>query len=201
MADVWREAVTTTYPLTWPDGWPRTPERSRKQYSPFKVNSDKARRELLDELRKMGARHIVVSSNVPVRQDGMPYADAARRVIADPGVAVYFALKDKPLVMARDLYWRVEDNLRSIGLGVAAIRAVERHGGSYMMERAFSGFTALPAPRSCWEILGISPGASEATIRTAWRSKAAEAHPDVGGSTDAMATLNRARDEALQSLL
>lgn len=190
--------MTQAYPLQWPDGWPRTPEYKRLRNSPFKVESNKCRRELMDELRRLGATGIVISSDVPVRQDGSPYADAARRIIRNPGVALYFTLHGKQMVMARDKFERVEDNLRSIGLAIEAIRAVERHGGAAMMERAFAGFTALPKPRCPFDVLGVSPLASHDEIERAFRTKAREAHPDAGGSTAAMAELNAARDAALR---
>lgn len=188
------------YPLTWPDGWPRTPDHKRKRTAPFKIGADKARRELTEELRRLGAREVVVSTNTATRRDGMPYADASRRIIRDPGVAVYFTLKGRQLSMARDTYERIEDNLRSIGLAVAAIRAVERHGGSHMMERAFSGFAAIAPPTSCWVVLGIKPGSTVDEVRAAWRKKIVTAHPDAGGSTDDTVELNRARDAALREI-
>jgi hypothetical protein len=109
---------------------------------------------------------------VPVRQDGLPYSDATKRRYDDPGVAVYFTLKGKPLAMARDRYWTPWENMRSLVLAIEAIRSIERHGGSTLMERAFSGFTALPAPKSCWEILGLSPCTTAQAIEAQFRAKA-----------------------------
>jgi DnaJ-class molecular chaperone len=77
------------------------------------------------------------------------------------------------------------------------MRQLERHGGGAIMDRAFTGFVALPAPKSCWETLGVMEGASRDEINRAYRVKAKEAHPDNGGSNNAMAELNKARDEAL----
>jgi DnaJ-class molecular chaperone len=74
---------------------------------------------------------------------------------------------------------------------------LERHGGGAMMDRAFAGFGALPSPKSCWEILGVSKSASLDDISRTYRSRAKEAHPDNGGSNSVMAELNKARDEAL----
>ena len=132
----------------------------------------------------------------------MPYADAARRSISDPGVAVYFTLDGKPLSMERDMYWRVEDNLRSIGLAISAIRAIERHSGSYMMELAFSGFAALPPPPSNdWRsVLGLRQRPSKEDIERAYREKAKRAHPDTGGTTAEMQRLTDARDAGLREV-
>jgi hypothetical protein len=88
--------------------------------------------------------------------------------------------------------------MRSLVLAIEAIRSIERHGGSTMMERAFSGFTALPAPKSCWEILGLSPGATAQAIEAQFRAKAKTTHPDLGGSDAAMAELIAARNDALK---
>jgi hypothetical protein len=100
--------------------------------------------------------------------------------------------------MARDQYLELSSNLRSIGLAIEAMRQLARHGGAVMTEKAFAGFAALPAPRSCWDILGLEPDASPDEINAAFRRKATVAHPDAGGSTTAMAELSNARDEALQ---
>lgn len=189
--------MTRAYPLQWPDGWPRTRDSERKGWSSFRVTGDKALKELRHELRLLGAQDVVISTNAAVRQDGLPYADAARRKISDPGVAVYFTLKKRQMVMARDAFAKIEDNVRSITLAIEAIRAIERHGGSAMMERAFSGFSALPPPRDHWAILGIPPTSTIDEIEETYRRLARKAHPDAGGSTAGMAELNAARDAAV----
>jgi hypothetical protein len=160
------------------------------------VTLEVARRKLFAELDRLGVTGTVLSSNVPLRNDGAPRSDHARYRMDDPGVAIYFTLRGKPMAMACDRYDGPAANTRSLGLAIEAMRQLERHGGGTMMERAFTGFAALPPPRSCWEILGVAPGASEDVIEQAFRSKAKAAHPDAGGSDSAMAELNRARDEA-----
>lgn len=193
--------MVEAYPLTWPEGWPRTPDHRRFTRSQFNTTFDKARNELSNELRLLGAASVVISSWLPLRRDGMPYSDQARRRLDDPGVAVYFLLRKRQMVMARDAYTSVHDNLRSIGLGIAHLRGLERHGGGTMMERAFEGFAALPAPgaRDCWSVLGLKPGATRDDIEQKFRDLAKRHHPDAGGDANEFVAIRKARDDALRA--
>jgi len=197
--------VTETYeayPLAWPEGWPRTPMH-RRGSSRFGKNLGFSQvRELQRELKLLGASKVVISSNVPIRNDGLPYASESKRRYDDPGVAVYFMLKGKQLSMARDKYYTPWENIRSLVLTIDGLRSMERHGGSTMMDRAFSGFTALPKPGGAewWEVLQVPRASSRAIVEVKFRELARERHPDQGGSDDQMAELNRARAQALQEV-
>jgi hypothetical protein len=192
----------TAYPLAWPHGWPVTPQHKQGR-SRFATTFEKAQRKLHDELRMLGASNVIVSSNVAVRRDGMLYADFARRKIEVPAVAVYFDLDKRPMVMARDAYWTPQENIMALAHTIAHMRGLTRHGGDSMLQRAFTGFVALPAPtagqvkRPWWEVLGLSPGASLSDIQLAFREKSKTAHPDGGGSVEAMHELTRAKHEAM----
>lgn len=204
--------MTSAYPLQWPEGWPRTKWDHRKTSSPFTTTFDRARRQLLGELRLLGAASAVISSNLPLRVDGFPYSDAARRRIDDPGVALYFTLDGRQMVIARDAYWNVHDNLRSIGLAIEHLRGLERHGGAHMMERAFGGFAALPPPEGRqedtvdWRIElapipdQLAPADMLTIVEARYRQKAKEAHSDAGGSDARMIRLNAAIAQARAEL-
>ncbi len=190
------------YPLQWPDGWKRTQNPGKSQFS---TGMDKATRGLLDEIRKLGGTLPVISSNAQYRLDGMPYA--RQGYIGDVGVAVYFQRNRKPMVFACDNYWTVQDNIHAIAKTIEALRAIERHGSSSMMERAFTGFTALPAPivagmkrpwRDVLEFFDSPRALSADDIEARYRRLAAKHHPDKGGDTAKMAELNVARDEAMK---
>ncbi len=133
------------FPLTWPEGWPRTPALSRESDTRFGgkagLTMGRARDQLVAELQRLDAGGVVISSNVRLRPDGLPYAD--NRKLDDPGVAVYFTLKNRRMVMVMDRFTSVAGNVRSLTLAIEAMRQLERHGGGTMMERAFSGFTAI----------------------------------------------------------
>ncbi len=152
----------------------------------------------------MKAKNIVISSELPVSRNGTPYAGAAQKKIADPGVCVYFTWKGKEHSMARDAYLTVHENIMSLAHAVSHMRGLSRHGGDHMMTQAFAGFAALPAPenmtprRPWWEVLGLPPDCDDKDmIDAAYRVKARKAHPDAGGSSEAMHELNEAKREAL----
>jgi hypothetical protein len=197
----------TAFPLAWPAGWPRTEARKR-QSSRFRTGYLGAYDNLMAQLRMLGASGVIVSSNAPIRRDGKPYADAMKDDLADPGVAVYFTLPTGPRVMARDGHPTPAENLHAVGHVIEHLRGIERHGGGYMMERAFSAFAELPAPgapvkRPWREVFGFAPDAvaSRDLIEAGYRMIAKQRHPDApGGSHDAMAELNAARDAALREV-
>jgi DnaJ domain len=141
----------------------------------------------------------VISSNIELRGDGLPRSSS--RAPEDSGVAVYWTRKGKQQVMAIDIYDRVQDNMAAIAASLSALRAIERHGGAQILERAFAGFDALPNPNrfDCWAVLGLKPGADAEAINSAFRRLAREHHPDTeNGNTDQFQRLERARREALR---
>jgi hypothetical protein len=191
--------MAEAFPLHWPEGWPRTktPQRSR-----FDATMADARDGLFAEIHRMGGSYPVLSSNLELRRDGLPYA--VQREPNDAGVAVYFMRKGKQMVFACDRWDRARDNMRAIAKTIEAMRGIERWGASDMMERAFSAFIALPAggTRSWREVLGILPDVqvTKDVVETFYRQRAKKAHPDTGGSTEAMAELNAARAAALKEM-
>lgn len=187
------------YPLQWPLGWARTTARRN---APYKLTLERALQDLTSELRMFRAKDFVVSSNVQPRLAGLPRGEAAPQ---DPGVAVYWEDREgRPRVMACDAWNTVRGNVRAIAITINALRLIERSGASQLLERAFTGFAALPpeAGRSSWRtVLGLNGGAvTRADVDAAYRSAALCAHPDRGGSHEALVEVNRARADALREL-
>lgn len=194
--------MTEAYPLQWPEGWPRTPSHQQERGWQFKQKSATgwrdqlvtfatARDKLYDELQRLSATSPIVSTNHPTDRYGIP--TESKRRVEDEGVAVYFTLKGRGMVMACDRFDNAAANMRSLGLAIEALRQLERHGGGTMIEKAFTGFVALPSPKSPYEILGLQPGATEEEIDAAYRRKAMAVHPDRGGSAADMAEIIEAR--------
>jgi hypothetical protein len=184
------------YPLTWPAGWPRTPTWKRG-VSPFKAEStDSAMRELMSEFARLGASRVIVSSNLKLRQDGMPYSQQPRT--DDEGIAVYFVRKGVDMVLACDKFAKREANMRAITKTIDAIRGIERWGSSDMMERAFAGFTAIEhEAREHWsDVLGTSALSTREEIEAAYRRLRSQHHPDKGGSPDQFQRIQQAYAEA-----
>lgn len=184
------EPPKESFPLRWPEGWPRAKSRSR---SKFKALLGHASDELFAELTRLRASNGIISSNIPLRLDGRPLAGQAAPM--DTGVAVYFTLVGKRCVIACDKWLKPEENLWAIVKHIESLRGQDRWGcGS--LERAFAGYTAIPEKTggiSWWEVLGVRQDAREDDITWAYRALAKSAHPDVpGGSHEAMTRLNDA---------
>lgn len=188
------------YPLAWPDGMPRTPA-GRRQSSKFKTTLPQAINNVATSLRLFGqdsgspVTDVVATTNV----GGITLGGAAN---VDPGVAVWFRWDGEMRCVAVDRYARPEHNLQAIHHILEARRTEVRHGGIVIARTAFRGFVALPAPpgAKAWnEVLGVAEHATREQIDAAYREQAKKAHPDAGGSTEAMAALNKARTDALRA--
>lgn len=201
------------YPLHWPQGRPRTkvPVESRfgrRRWSmeggcQNTLTNGRARDLVISELNALGAKSIIVSTNIRLRNDGIFYASAPEP--EDSGVAVYFQLKGRQMVFACDQWRTVKENAWAIAKTIEALRGIERWGSGDMLERAFSGFLALPsgagATRTWREVLGVSADAEFTEVRKAYIGLCKKNHPDNGGSEAAMAEINTAYEQAEGEML
>ena len=185
-----------SYPLEWPQGWPRAVSR---EHSRFKTTLPAALSMLKKELGLLGGKSLILSSNCTLGNEA-PH---------DPGVVAYFELQGLKLAIPCDRWNAVRDNVKAIALTIEAMRGMERWGAKHMIMAMFSGFTALPQQtvRSCWEVLGMpawdeskmpSLYEKESQIILAFRERAKLVHPDAGGSAEEFAELSQAKETALQ---
>jgi DnaJ domain len=197
--------TVNAYPLAWPAGWKRCAARKAPTFGTGNTGSrgltlHQAAGRIFDELCKLHVRDedVVISTNVRPQL----VSRGAPEQMLDPGVAVYWIGPHKERrCIAIDRYNTVPGNLAAIAATLEAMRAIDRHGGAEILDRAFAGFVALPSAESPWEILGCPASASREEIQTAFRLASMKAHPDrPGGSTEAMQKLNRARDQMLEGL-
>jgi hypothetical protein len=205
----------TAYPLTWPAGWKRTRAENRRNPPWFgtsrgtypgggamvrrrDITIADARERLQEELDKLGARDPILSTNMPLRLDGQPRSD--RAAPDDPGAAVYFGLKGRPVALACDRWNTVAGNIAALAAHIGALRGMDRWGvGS--VEQAFTGYAALPPPMvpNDWRAALGNP-ATLAEAETTYRERMKRAHPDAGGSAAEAARLNAAIAEARKVL-
>ena len=191
--------MTTPFPLAWPEHIDRAPRREKSAFKTSLAGAlENVRKSLVAFGRDSGkaVSDIVISSNVTLGQEKP----------SDPGVAVWFKWDGLDVSIPVDRYTSPAENLQAIYHVLEARRVELRHGTLALVRASMRGFTALPAPagrprKPKWfEVLGVPESTrDESTIANAYRSASATAHPDrPGGSHDAMARLNAARDEGLR---
>lgn len=200
------------FPLSWPPGWERTHVNCRvrgrfstRSYSSrmaTDVTVAEAVTRVRRELERMGlhADDIVISTNISLRQDGFPRSNQPEP--PDPGAAVYWRTRSGvSRCMAIDRYTRVADNLAAIAATLDAMRAIERHGGAEILDRAFTGFVAIEhEARAHWsDVLGVPRTAIPEAIEAAYRRLRAQHHPDRGGDAEAFMRVQKAYEEATQA--
>lgn len=200
--------AATAFPLSWPEGWPR-PRTPASQRRPAKfrsgggMNHAKGYRDagkpvtiaaavdrLEGELELLGAAGVILSTNVEPKLNGLPRSGQPEP--ADPGAAVYFTWKQRPMALACDRWTTVGGNIAALAAHIEALRGIERWGvGS--LEQAFTGYLKLAAPSSDedWRTVLKHPRSLDEAERT-FKALALTAHPDRGGSDAAMARLTAA---------
>ncbi|MAX82398.1 MAG: molecular chaperone DnaJ [Crocinitomicaceae bacterium] len=208
--------MTEAYPLSWPQGFKRTAPTKRRT-APFGKTGSRGYKQslttadglqrLIEQLELMGAINYVISTNVELRNDGLPRS--GRRAPDDPGVAIYFQFCGKAHCLPCDRWNSVADNLAAVAKHIEALRGMDRWGVGDL-EMAFAGFKTLPPPgggvpvdeaaqhSNWWDVLGVDPDATPDKVRDAFRRLAKKHHPDTGGDPDIMAELNTAYQEGMK---
>lgn len=196
------------YPLCWPINRKRT-DRWGRERARFDMSFARARDEIVRQVQLLSGRYpdpaLVISTNIALRRDGLPLAN--QRQPDDPGVAIYFTYKKRPMCFACDRWQKVEDNMQAIAKTIDALRGVARWGTGDMMEAAFTGFTALPPPgqttaRGWREVLGFPPESRPAysEVDAAYKRLRSAAHPDKGGTHERFMEVQNAFDIAHKEL-
>lgn len=163
----------------WPH--PLTPPGQRLSRSSFRASYGSTLALLERELWHLGARSVLFGIGLTerdIRLDRQPRADA--RPASHPGVEISFTDRDgRRLVYATDSCELWQHNVRSVALGLEALRAVDRYGITRSGEQ-YAGFRPITADgpgveveldRDRW-LIG-DQGSFQAALRAT--------HPDIGG--------------------
>lgn len=173
---------------TWPH--PVTPLSKRRGPSTFRVGFNDTLGLLEQELWYLRGANVVIGAGFQegdIRLDGMPRANA--RPMVHSGVELSFDSKHGRLTYATDVCERWEHNLRSIALGLEALRAVNRYGVTRRGEQ-YAGWQQLTAG-------GPTVERGEVLVRAAGGIKQAlmRHHPDHGGDPRDFADVQAYREQ------
>ena len=169
----------------------QTPAHKRRSRYTFKASWSDTISLLEREVRHLRARDVVLQLDVAekdIRIDGMLRANASPN---HPGVRISFDSIHGPLTYATDscTYW--QDNVRSIALGLQALRAIDRYGVTKRGEQ-YAGWKALPAgagdrpshmtrDQALQVVATFDPGPYTDDLARRMRRARAAAHPDRHG--------------------
>lgn len=171
--------------------WPHPDTRRRRSRYTFKAAWQDTLDLLRRELRHLRASNVVIGAGFQesdLRLDGMPRAGA--RTPAHPGIELSFTTPTHGrLVYATDVCERWEHNVRSIALGLEALRAVDRYGITRRGEQ-YAGWKQL-------ESGGPSADRGRELIRRhgSVRDALKATHPDHGGDAADFADVQAAREQ------
>lgn len=198
------------YPLHWPVGWPRAPKQRRSNFGGrgSRPSVGSATLLLMEEIQRLNGQSVrekhvdnfLLSTNIRLRQDGLPYS--SQREPTDTGVAVYFKYKGKDTVIACDTFDNIGCNIYAIAKTIERIRDIERWGSSELMNRAFTGFLALPerGTQPTWySILDLAETANVFQIKEKYKELSKKFHPDnpLTGDSEKFIQVKLAYDEAM----
>jgi hypothetical protein len=171
--------------------WPYAPTQQRRSRWTFKAGWQDTLDLLSSEIEKLDGSEIIIGGGwreQDIRLDGLPRSDA--REPAFPGVEISFELPDRRrLVYATDVCQLWQHNVRSIALGLDALRAVDRYGITRKGEQ-YAGFAQLAAG-------GPDANHGKWLVEVAGSIRAAlkQHHPDHGGNARDFADVQAYREQ------
>lgn len=163
------------YPLQWLPQQPRIKRPARARFGKHSLSS--AGYIIENELRLLGAKNCIISTNLQTKINGGFYAN---QKVEDAGIVIYFDLNGSGKAMACDRWDRPEDNLWALNLSISAIRGLERWGGSEFLDGLFTGFKALPSPEDATIMTQqyFSDVTNYEYLQLKFKKLARELHPD-----------------------
>lgn len=180
----------------------KTPASKRRSRYTFKASWSNTLELLARELGYLQAKNVVIQADFreqDITMSGMPRANA--RQPAFPGVKISFDSNQGPLTYPCDSCEFWQHNVRSIALGLEALRAVKRFGIAQTGQQ-YTGYLAIEAGHALGKaqppkfadaatameflqserVSGIA-GAAGLSPRMLWHHLVTRHHPDTGGES------------------
>lgn len=187
--------------LDWPAGWDRTPPAEREKNHSFEASLASTTDDLATEMGRMDVDDWRASiGNQHTKSNGLPLHNANPD---DPGFVLRWTDDGDQFAVACDAYSRLRDNVRTVYLWVhetrmRSQRPVRTGESEFAAARLPSGDEPVEATALPHEILEVSPDASDAVVKAAYREKVKEAHPDQdSGSREAFERVQTAKEALL----
>lgn len=148
--------------------------------------------ELAHCFEQWGVARWSAEPNVPLQR-----VNQVNFMPGEEAVTVRYWKDEHEVILTMDSQEWPAGNLRALYLCLDAMRLLEVRGMADTVRSAYRQLEAPKTQRDPWEVLGLRPGASREDVEAMYRVRARAAHPDNGGSSEAMAELNAARAAAL----
>lgn len=174
--------------LNWPHWCERTPPEEREDCSKFNTSLDRTRSDLADQMDLLDVDQW--------RIDMVNSRD-------EPGIVVRWQKDGKTRVVPVDAYTTKTANLREAYMWIKEMRLSDNRpvsvaGGTFAAAALPSGDEdPVVGKTPPHEVLGVSRDASDAEVKAAYREKVKVAHPDRGGSDEALKRVERAKEEMM----
>lgn len=168
--------------------WPYQP--SPRGRSTFQVGWTRTLEDLEGEIEKLNGHDLLIGVVADESQFTIAGTLRSGAKVRHAGAEVSFDVKNRGrLVFHTDAFPTLQENLRGIGLGLAALRAIERYGITSAAGEQFAGFAALTAG-------GPDIAKGKLLVERAGGIRAAlmAHHPDRGGDPRDFADVQAFRD-------
>lgn len=189
------------YQALRPSDWTKADTTDRRS-SPFRSTWSQTERDLLEEIRHLGAFELVISVDVDedeLRRDGAGLLANAK--VRSPRVIVWVDGDAGPMSFQVDKFAQYRDNVRAVALGLNSLRRLDRYGMADTGQQ-YTGWLALPSAGESTDVAAtvIAEAARIPLERVLEDPKAAvrqaqiRTHPDRGGDPDAFQRVTEAAE-------
>lgn len=195
-----------SYPLQWPNGFPRTEKWEKSVNHSFKIGltMQEALTFLYDELNELSVSKAMLFTDY----ENIEQPRAIRRIGNDNGAALRIEINNRIYQLACDRWVAIEQNIYALHLALRNLRSIVLWGVGNV-ENVFGGYAVTnhgqtapsarpmaPVMEEWREMLGLGPTATLDDAQAVYRRRA----KNVANNQEELMKLNLAMDEATKAL-